>query len=170
MACSPHLYPPSITRRTVGLPCQQACRQHHSQVPLNVCAAPCSAFCFSLGSGQRSHHALSLNPLNRLLVAAASRLAAFDLHAACLRHSILQNFAGQGLYRRLYSSFGQLQFPGYQGHRFPVVVGAIGSAFLAGNDKLFMANLGAWARGDRGTGIPHESVQVKFPIAWPANS
>lgn len=65
------------------------------------------------------------------------------------------------MWDRMHASFGQLLTEGYDGKRFPVVIGAVGSRFETPEDRRFIADVGAWLRADKGTGAPHVPVQVR---------
>ena len=54
---------------------------------------------------------------------------------------LLRSFVGQGLWTRMYNSFGYLTKAGYGGHVFPVVFGETGSFLTAVSCLLSNINL-----------------------------
>ena len=72
----------------------------------------------------------------------------------------MQGYAGEDLYFRLYSSFGYLKTEGYQGHKFAVLVGEIGSKFEDPRDLQSLHDMAAWFQAKPNTGTPHSPVMV----------
>ena len=60
----------------------------------------------------------------------------------------------------MYDSFGNLNINGYQGHKFPVVLGETGSKFVASGDLQSMADISAWVAGKPDTGPAHNPANV----------
>ena len=81
--------------------------------------------------------------------------------SVCTNALLTQAQSGAALYERLYASFGHLQEVGYQGHRFPVIIGEIGSQFTSSEDNLTMRDVSNWAQGLPQTGAPHTAVAVR---------
>lgn len=71
-----------------------------------------------------------------------------------------------GLYDRMYNSFGYLRAVGFQGHKFAVLMGEMGSKFDASSccDLRSMNDQAKWLRADPGTGQSHPPIQAGLPI------
>ncbi|KAK9787370.1 hypothetical protein WJX73_004527 [Symbiochloris irregularis] len=80
------------------------------------------------------------------------------------------NYEGEGLWTRLYESFGVLQNEGYNGHKFPVVVGEVGSKFEESIDIQSLADISSWFSGQPNTGSAHVAVSGVAYWSWNANS
>ena len=61
----------------------------------------------------------------------------------------------------MYDSFGNLNINGYQGHKFPVVLGETGSKFITATDLQSMADISAWVSGKANTGPTHNAANVR---------
>lgn len=70
----------------------------------------------------------------------------------------LQGSRGPALWDRMYNSFGYLNDKGYQGHRFPIFIGEVGSGFETQTDIDSLNDMQAWFLAEPNTGIPHSPV------------
>ena len=52
------------------------------------------------------------------------------------------------------------QAVGYKGHKFPIVVGEVGSKFESALDNQSLADMAAWFQGSPNTGKEHPAVSV----------
>lgn len=72
-----------------------------------------------------------------------------------------------GLYERMWTSFGYLNTIGYGGHLFPILIGEMGSKFDSRTccDVKSMADQLKWIRAEPNTGKPHKAIPVGQPAA-----
>ena len=81
------------------------------------------------------------------------------------RMCAMQGYNGNnGLYDRLYNSFGYLRTVGYQNHVFPVLVGEMGSKFDPTTccDIQSMTDQAKWLNALPGTGTAHAAIPVSI--------
>ena len=86
-------------------------------------------------------------------------------HHMSASHVCMQGYNGNnGLYDRLYNSFGYLRTVGYQGHVFPVLVGEMGSKFDPSTccDIQSMTDQAKWLNALPGTGTAHTAIPVSI--------
>ena len=80
------------------------------------------------------------------------------------RDPCLQGYAGADLFYRLYNSFGYLKTEGFNGHKFAVLVGEIGSKFTADIDLQSLADVAAWFQAKPNTGAAHSPIQASAAL------
>ena len=78
----------------------------------------------------------------------------------------MQSIRGGDLYNRLYYSFGYLAQDGFDGQKFPILIGETGSRFIDPADLDFMSDFALWLSADPSTGLINRIAVAVSACSW----